>query len=201
MTTPELSQLAEQDVAQQAERAETRIVEAFRALHGAEYVRVVTHLRVHGATPQDAMDAAQNAFKHVWQVMHEPQKWADVENPALWVRGVAWNMWRTPPGSRRPPTTPIESAGELSDPNADFSDAVALHASVMDALRGLHPDVRDVMLLKIERFTYKEIAAHMTAKGRPMNEAVVGYLVCKGQDALRFLRDELAGRREGARSR
>jgi DNA-directed RNA polymerase specialized sigma24 family protein len=201
VSTPELPELREQDVALRTQRAGTRIAEDFRVLHGNEYINVITYLCAHGAAQQDAMDAAQNAFKHVWQLMHEPEKWAEVENPALWVRGVAWNMWRTPPGPRRRPTDPIESAAELPDPNSNFSDVVALHASVMDALRSLHPDVRDVMLLKIDKFTYKEIAKHMTAMGRPMTEAVVGHLVSRGQDALRSLRDELLGRREGARSR
>lgn len=201
MAADEPPQRSGQSLTSQEHAAEDQIAEAFRRLHGDEYVRVIAHLQVHGATLPDAKDAAQDAFKHAWQLMHQPQRWAQIENPALWIRGVARNMWRTPPGPRRQPTVAIEHAAELPDPNADPGDLAALHTSVMDALKGLHPDVRNVMLLKIQKFSLGEIVARMNAEGHSIDEVKVRNLLCKGRAALRPLRDEIVGRREGARSR
>jgi hypothetical protein len=72
-------------VAMGAVAADARLEEAFRQLHNSGYVRVIAHLRGHGAALQDAMDAGRNAFKPAWQEMHEPRKWAAIENPALWI--------------------------------------------------------------------------------------------------------------------
>lgn len=200
MAADEPPQRPRQSLTPQADAAQDQIAEAFRRLHGDEYVRVIAYLQVHGATLPDAKDAAQDAFKHAWQLMHQPQRWAQIENPALWIRGVARNMWRTPPGPRRRPTVAIEYAAELPDPNADPGDLAALHASVMDALKGLHPDVRNVMVLKIQNFSLEEIVTRMNAEGHPVGEVKVRNLLSKGRAALRPLRDEIVGR-EGARSR
>ena len=200
MTSSNTPEPVDQDIALRTSVVEAQTAEAFKELHRNTNEDVIAYLKfVRGATLDDAKDAAQNAFKHAWQLMHDPQKWERIDDPALWIRGVAWNMLRTPPGPRHRPAVPIEQAVEVPDRRADPGEVAALRVSVMAALDKLDPDIRDVMLLKSRKFRLEEIVSHMKATGRPMDEAAVRTLLRKGRDALRPLLQESV-QREGVRS-
>jgi len=134
----------------------------FIEFYDREYHLVVRFIMNCGAGLAAAEDAAQDAFLDAWKVMSAAGKWAAVDDPRGWIRTVALNKYRRPPGSRNPPLTfsrPVTAdAEEAQVSQADLSVST-LH--VINVLRSLEPELQAVMAFDLDGFTAAESGRYL----------------------------------------
>jgi RNA polymerase sigma factor (sigma-70 family) len=136
---------------------------AFVEFYDREYHLVVRFVMNCGASLAAAEDAAQDAFLDAWKLMSISGKWATVDDPRGWIRTVALNKYRRPTGFRKTPPTilhPIMDDTEDAQVNLVDLSASALH--VIDALRGLEPELQAVMAFDLDGFTAAEAGRYLS---------------------------------------
>jgi DNA-directed RNA polymerase specialized sigma24 family protein len=127
-----------------------------------EYHPVVRFVMNCGASLAAAEDAAQDAFLDAWKLMSVAGKWATIGDPRGWIRTVALNKYRRPPGVRRLPLTTsraVTADAEEAQVNQVDLSVSALH--VMNVLRSLEPGLRAVMAFDLDGFTAAESGRHL----------------------------------------
>jgi RNA polymerase sigma factor (sigma-70 family) len=118
-------------------------------------------LTLSGASREDAQDAAQEAFTEGWLLVRRG-KWTqqEVENPAAWIRQVAYRRYRRPPGSRRRIASVPAAPHDLPDHvSADHAEPTVQALTVLGALDQLaDAEARAVIALDIDDMPGPQIA-------------------------------------------
>jgi RNA polymerase sigma factor (sigma-70 family) len=134
----------------------------FIEFYDREYHLVVRFIMNCGAGLTAAEDAAQDAFLDVWKLMSVTRKWADVADPRGWIRAVALNKYRRPPGRCQPLLTIAHSAmADTEDPSVSPVDLSVSAMQVIDALRSLEPELKAVMAFDLDGFTAAEAGRYL----------------------------------------
>lgn len=158
---------------------------AFRREFDARFAPLARYLARLVGEPESAADLAQEAFVRLFQRGSMP------DDPAAWLVSVAHNLLRN---ERTQITRRLrlleQRSAELtprdSGPAADAAlDARELRVNVRRALDALPERERQMLLLRYEGFSYREIA-HALA----INETSVGTLLARAKVAFR---DALGG--------
>lgn len=128
----------------------------------AHYRPVFRFFRWLGCDPASAEDLTQETFAGFWESLGRREGTAELD-PKAWLYGIARNRWRKRLRRERArPSAALEEAEELSEPGSDPSGIVigALEAErVLTALRGLPPELREALVLRVfEELTYEQIA-------------------------------------------
>jgi RNA polymerase sigma-70 factor (ECF subfamily) len=115
-----------------------------------EVAALVRHVMFHGATAEEAWDAAQTAFAEAYRV------WATIRSPRAWLRTVAVRAYLR----SAVPETPTDSPPDRPDPS---SAALRVELGeqerfVLAALAGLPGKQRQVMAWSMDGFSPGEIA-------------------------------------------
>ncbi len=173
-------------VAREAAASEHMTFEAaFRREFEARYAPLARYLARLVGEPESAADLAQEAFVRLFQRGSMP------DDPAAWLVSVAHNLMRNERQQiARRRRLLHQRAGELLPPEpgkpADAAlEARELRAYVRRALDALPERERQMLLLRYEGFSYREIAHALG-----MNEASVGTLLARAKTAFR---DALGG--------
>lgn len=133
--------------------------EAFAALFDREYDRLVRFLMRYTGNLQDAQDAVAETFVSIWELTQRPGEWEKIRKPEAYLRKVALNMYRRPPGTRRRPRA--LAAADLPDlPQTDLPHAELTEQTqtIIAALRELEEEPRAVMALRLDGYNSPEIA-------------------------------------------
>ncbi|MDP9850277.1 RNA polymerase sigma factor [Streptosporangium lutulentum] len=154
---------------------------AYLDFYDREYLAVIKFLRNYGANMHDAQDATQEAFLEAWELTRRPGYWASIQNPRGWIRKVALNLLRRPPGLRRKPLAqPVSEIPETPHPGLDHGELIAQHLAVLAALHSLDQECRSVMAFHLDGFSAVAIAAQLN-----MTDQQVRDRVKKGRKALK----------------
>jgi len=155
-----------------------------------EYVYVVRFvMRCGPASLHAAEDAAQEAFVDAWSLAVTPGKWSDVVDPQAWIRTVALNKYRRPPGPRRRPViVPIPDLPETPQPDLTHENLL-----VLEALRSLDGQARAVMAFHLDGFPGPAIAAQLGITDQQARDLL--------KKARKILAADLAGTRDQERGR
>ncbi|MGW8877649.1 RNA polymerase sigma factor [Streptomyces mirabilis] len=160
-----------------------------------DYPKVVRFLMLAGASPYDAQDAAQEALLQGWCEVASG-RWGALRNPPGWIRRVAWNVHRRPPGQQR--LQPFLELGleqpDLAYPGPGHAELTEQTQTVLSALAALPDMQRVVMALTVDGATSTEIAQLLGLSPQQVLDL--------RKQARKSLRRNLAlvgGRKEGAR--
>ena len=158
---------------------------AFRREFDERYTPLARYLARLVGEPESAADLAQEAFVRLFQRGSMP------DDPAAWLVSVAHNLLRNERQQIARRLRLLQQRGEELAPSesgaaADAAlDARELRANVRRALDALPERERQMLLLRYEGFSYREVA-HALA----INEASVGTLLARAKTAFR---DALGG--------
>jgi len=136
-------------------------LEMFIELYDEEYHQVVRHLVRLGADLQSAEDAAQEAFSYAWARYLRLGTWVEeIDDPRGWLRTVAHNNYRRPPGRPRKQPPPVLMADPYAPAGTGGSPELSLETlTVLDELKKLSPELQKVMGYHLDGFSAPEIAA------------------------------------------
>jgi len=170
-------------VAGDAASEEMTFEAAFRREFDERYAPLARYLARLVGEPESAADLAQEAFVRLFQRGSMP------DDPAAWLVSVAHNLLRNERQQIARRLRLLQQRGEELAPNESGADATLeareLRANVRRALDALPERERQMLLLRYEGFSYREIA-HALA----INEASVGTLLARAKTAFR---DALGG--------
>jgi RNA polymerase sigma factor (sigma-70 family) len=117
-----------------------------------EYIGLVLFLLRHGASHEDARDAAQESFVRAYL------NWGTIGNPRTWIRTTAVRAYRRQV-KRDAPEIPVDMRGEwLASPIFAELDHDEECRQVLATLRGLPVRQREVMAWKYDGYAAHEIA-------------------------------------------
>jgi RNA polymerase sigma factor (sigma-70 family) len=157
-----------------------------------EYAYVVRFVMRGGQASLDAAeDAAQEAFVDAWSLaVAEPLgRWSDVSDPRAWIRTVALNKHRRPPGPRRRPViVPVSDLPETPQPDLTHESLF-----VLEALHSLDEQTRAVMAFHLDGFPGPAIAAQLGITDQQARDLL--------KKARKILASKLAGTRDQERGR
>lgn len=159
---------------------ETPFHEAFVALFDTHFPRLYRYLDRLSGDPELAGDLAQEAFIRLYQRGSLP----DV--PQAWLITVAMNLFRNAKSSRtrrrRLLTLSRGEAAHSDPPPSPEQAAVAadVRRQVRSAVDRLPERERDILLLRAEGYSYREIATALE-----LHEASVGTLLARAVRAFR----------------
>lgn len=163
---------------------------AFTELFDAHFERMYRYLNRVSGDPDLAADIAQEAFVRLYERRSLP------ETPSAWLIAVAMNLLRNA-ATRRARWNRLLTVGRaeavLADPPLSPAEAVAADDTrqrVRAALDSLPERERSMLLLRAERYSYREIA-----RAVGVNETSVGTLLAR---AKRAFRDAYGGEGEDA---
>ncbi|MGK5548671.1 sigma-70 family RNA polymerase sigma factor [Streptomyces sp. URMC 127] len=155
----------------------------FAAVYRAEMPLLTRFVMKHGARPQEAADAAHEAFARAYEV------WATIRYPARWLRTVASRAYFR---ARRPRE---ELPGELPPSRADFHLPTIIELSdqeraVYAALAELPARQRQVMAWFYDHYTVSEISEELQ-----ISEDAVRQNLCRARATLKTRRSQQGGAR------
>jgi RNA polymerase sigma-70 factor (ECF subfamily) len=134
--------------------------ETYTRLYDVEYLPLVRFIIKHGVNENDAFDAAQQAFEEAFRTRHP------IHSPRAWLRKVAIRSLRSRTEEELPtdfdPPTVGPTALELSE------DTMA----VLDAIRKLPKQQRQVVAWRYDGFTPSEIAEALSMSGEAVRQAL-----------------------------
>ncbi|OOC52439.1 MULTISPECIES: RNA polymerase sigma factor [Nocardiopsis] len=144
-----------------------------------QYHQVIRFLIRYGATKDDALDATQEAFLEAWRQIHFPGQ--KIDNPHGWIRQVALNKYRRPPGPRkRPLTAPETPLPERPECHPGHAELTAQTLHVLQVIHRLERTDRAVIAFCMDGFTSVEAANYL------------GLTPQQARDALKRARRRLA---------
>ncbi len=153
---------------------------AFRREFDARYAPLARYLARLLGEPESAADLAQETFVRLFQRGSMP------DDPAAWLVSVAHNLMRNERQQiARRRRLLQQRAAELAPSDSSGSADAAIEvrdvrANVRRALDALPERERQMLLLRYEGFSYREIARALR-----MNEASVGTLLARAKTAFR----------------
>lgn len=124
----------------------------FVTLYKSEMPRLVRFILKHGATPQEAADAAQTAFASAWET------WEGIREPKAWLRTVALREYFRRPVQETSVECPPD---EVAQPLLDSLELGEQERNVMAALATLPMKQRQVMAWHYDGFSHDQIARQM----------------------------------------
>ena len=152
----------------------------FATLFGEHFPRLVRYLDRLSGEPDLAADLAQDAFVRLYRRGSSP------DAPAAWLITVATNLFRnvrSQRGRRRRLLTVERGAASLADPAPAPGGAMEqaeTRQRVRDVLERLDERDRQLLLLRAEGYSYRDLAAALD-----LNEASVGTLLARAKRAFR----------------
>ncbi|HET6361778.1 MAG TPA: sigma-70 family RNA polymerase sigma factor [Gemmatimonadota bacterium] len=160
------------------ERRSLPFPELVREVHDAYYASIFRYLDRLSGDPDLAADIAQEAFVRLFRRGFLPEK------PDRWLVTVALNLFRNERSTaRRRARLTARHAGDLrpaSGPSpAERFEALRLQAKVRDALDRLPSRERELLLLRAEGYSYRDLA-----KVLELNETSVGTLLARAKRAF-----------------
>lgn len=158
---------------------------AFVQLFGTEFPRLFRYLDRISGDPDLAADLAQDAFVRLHR------RGAMPDRPGLWLVTVALNLFRNARAtvvrrSRLLTAARAEGAlgGSVTDP-VPLREAVESSGSVRVALNHLPEREQQLLLLRAEGYSYRDIASALG-----LNEASIGTLLARAKRAFRAAYEE-----------
>ena len=154
--------------------------EAFEQLFEAEYKRLFRYLDRLSGEPDLAADLAQEAFVRLHQRGSMP------DHPPLWLVTVALNLFRNARSTRARRgrlLTLARAEAALADPPPapdETGESSTAGARVRAALGTLPPRDRELLLLRGEGYSYRDIASALK-----LNEPSIGTLLARAKRAFR----------------
>ena len=166
-------------------RRSRRFSELVREVHDAHYASIYRYLDRLSGDPDLAADIAQEAFVRLFRRGTLPDK------PDRWLVTVALNLFRnerSTAGRRarltaRNPQDLLPASGPSP---AERFDALRLQARVREALDRLAPRERELLLLRAEGYSYRDLAAVLE-----LHEASVGTLLARAKRAFEGAYEEV----------
>ena len=152
----------------------------FTALFGVQFPRLFRYLDRLGGDPELASDLAQEAFVRLYRRGTFPN------SPEAWLATVATNLFRNArktDSRRRRLLTPARGEGAHADSTPDPAarvDAEESRRDVRMALDRLPERDRQLLLLRAEGFSYRELAEILD-----IAEGSVGTLLARARDAFK----------------
>jgi RNA polymerase sigma factor (sigma-70 family) len=151
---------------------------AFEELFDNEFARVFRYLDRLSGEPDLAADLAQEAFVRLYQRGSMPDR------PLPWLVTVALNLFRNTRSTeaRRARLLAGAQVEMTAAEPARFPDRVAETESirVRDALNALTERERELLLLRAEGYSYRELAAALR-----LHEPSIGTLLARAKQAFR----------------
>jgi RNA polymerase sigma factor (sigma-70 family) len=154
--------------------------EDFVQLFQAEFPRLFRYLDRLSGEPDLAADLAQESFVRLYR------RGAMPDNPPLWLVTVALNQFRNERSTRSRRgrlLTAARAEATLAEPPPapdQMSDSGGADERASAALRRMPPRDRELLLLKAEGYSYREIATALE-----LNETSVGTLLARAKRAFR----------------
>ena len=157
---------------------------AFSSLFDAQFPRLFRYLDRVSGDPELAQDVAQDAFLRLYRRGSMP------DSPEAWLVSVAMNLFRnaaTKHRRRRRLLSLSRAEGLQSDPAPTGEEATSPGRArrVRRALDSLSDRDRQLLLLHVEGYRYREIAAALD-----LNEPSVGTLLARARRAFRSAWEE-----------
>ncbi|MEU1747368.1 RNA polymerase sigma factor [Micromonospora arida] len=134
----------------------------YAACYEQERVPLVKFLVYQGASPQDAFDAAHQAFVEAWR------RWEQIQNPKAWLRIVAVRALK----SAAQPTVPMPDRYDFADSAPTGMQLSEETMDLMTALRRLPPLQREIMAWTVDGFGPSEIAKQLGMSGEAVRQAL-----------------------------
>ncbi len=159
----------------------------FVELFNGHFQRLFRYLDRLTGDPDLAADIAQETFVRLYQ------RGALPDSPAAWLVSVAMNLFRNVYATRErrshllkvvPEAAVFSDRAVTPDPSAESRD---LERRVRHALDGIPERERQMLLLRAEGYSYKDIAEALN-----LNEASVGTLLARAKRAFRDLYESKA---------
>lgn len=165
-------------VIEKGERRSRPFPELVREVHDAHYASIFRYLDRLSGDPDLAADIAQDAFVRLFRRGTLPDK------PDRWLVTVALNLFRNErsTASRRARLAARHASDlrPVSGPSpVERFDALQLRAKVRDALNRLSLRERELLLLRAEGYSYRDLAAVLE-----LNETSVGTLLARAKRAF-----------------
>jgi RNA polymerase sigma factor (sigma-70 family) len=154
-----------------------RFDDAFERLFESEYPRLFRYLDRLSGDPDLAADLVQEAFIRLHLRGTMPDR------PAVWLVTVALNLFRnerTTAGRRKRLLSLWQVRGSDSSNAFISEDLDPPSARVRRAMTGLSPRDRELLVLRAEGYSYREIASALQ-----LNEGSVGTLLARARQAFR----------------
>jgi RNA polymerase sigma factor (sigma-70 family) len=151
--------------------------DAFVQLFDAQFPRLFRYLDRLSGEPDLAADLAQEAFIRLYR------RGAMPETPELWLVTVALNLFRNARSTKARRLRLLVRWSEparITEPSPKDIDDWDTAAQVRAALGTLEERDREMLLLRAEGYSYREIATALK-----LNEASVGTLLARARQAFR----------------
>jgi RNA polymerase sigma-70 factor (ECF subfamily) len=163
----------------------TTFDDSFRGLFQTEFPRLYRYLDRLSGEPDLAADLAQEAFVRLYR------RGAMPDRPGIWLITVALNLFRnvrSTDSRRRRLLTVARAESILSEPPpspAQVNDATGEYDRVRRAMNHLPERERQMLLLRAEGYSYRDIAAAVNVK-----EASIGTLLARAKRTFREVYQE-----------
>ena len=167
------------------ERRSRPFPELVREVHDAHYASIFRYLDRLSGDSDLAADIAQEAFVRLFRRGSLPDK------PDRWLVTVALNLFRNERSTagRRARLTERHASDlrpAFGPSPAERVDALRLQAKVREALNRLSPRERELLLLRAEGYSYRDLASVLE-----LNEASVGTLLARAKRAFEGAYEEV----------
>lgn len=151
--------------------------ETFEHLFKTEYARLFRYLDRLSGEPDLAADLVQEAFIRLYRRGTMPDR------PQLWLVTVALNLFRNARSTRSRRLRLLSRWTEAAEPAEPDTGASSENSTtVRAALDRLPPRERELLLLRAEGYSYREMAEALELK-----EASVGTLLARAKRAFRLV--------------
>ncbi|WP_185836689.1 sigma-70 family RNA polymerase sigma factor [Streptomyces sp. WAC 06783] len=146
---------------------------AFNAEFEAVVRSVMRSVKRGDAVRMDAEDAAQHAFTEMWRKLSH-NRWTQIRNPQAYLRQTAWNHYKSSLRPQKPDSLSYEPP-----PGPGHAELVGQRLDVVTALNRLDRLTSDIVALRLDSITIKDIAEHLG-----VTQGKVRYCLAKAHQGL-----------------